>query len=104
MKTKLVNLTANNIIIGNRVIEPSGIIARFTSPLTKVGEADGVPLLISSSRNIANLPPEQDDTIYIVPGYIRTAVPARQDLASPAKVIRDLNGVAISCGALEINP
>jgi hypothetical protein len=42
--------------------------------------------------------------LYIVPGYVRTALPNRTDLASPTKLIRDGAGKIVGCGALEINP
>jgi hypothetical protein len=45
-----------------------------------------------------------DGILYIVPGYVRTALPNRTDLASPTKLIRDGAGKIVGCGALEINP
>lgn len=101
----IVNLTPYTInITGHKSIEPSGQTARLNSQLSKVGEVDGIPLLACHTSGVSNIPPADGKTIYIVASYIRSALPARKDLASPAKLIRNSGGTVIGCGALEVNP
>jgi len=102
---KLINLTPNTIIInGHPSVEPSGYIARVNTQMVQVGTANGVPLMISRSLGISNLPDPEPDTMYIVAGLVRTFVPDRKDVCSPAKLHRNEHGAVVGCSALEVNP
>lgn len=102
---KLVNLTHYEInITGHGVLKPSGSTIKSHSHLAQVDTFAGIPLMVSVKSGVTNIPNPAKDTLYIVPNYIREALPERKDLASPTKLIRDTNGAIIGCGALEVNP
>ena len=102
---KLINLTPHDIAItGYGIVEPSGQSVKVHSHLSKVADADGVPIMCCKESKVSNLPDPMDNILYIVPAYVRTALPQRTDLASPTKLIRDGAGRIVGCGALEINP
>ena len=67
-------------------------------------EVEGIPIFIRSGQNVVNLPEPEEGRLLIVTSYVREALPARKDLISPAKFIRDTNGVVIGCSAFEMNP
>jgi hypothetical protein len=100
----IINLTPNTISLpGGREIEPSGFVARVNSHMTQVGEVDGIPLLKSHYHSTMNLPDPSKEIMYIVSSIVRQHHPERNDLMSPAKLIRDPRGVIIGCGAFETN-
>jgi hypothetical protein len=102
---KLINLTPHDIVItGYGIVEPSGNSVKVHSHLSKVDDIDGVPIMCCKDARVSNLPDPHKGVLYIVPGYVRTALPHRKDLASPTKLIRDGAGRIVGCGALEINP
>lgn len=102
---KLINLTPHPIVIsGHETIDPSGYIARVNLHLCQIGEINGIPLMVSKNLGVCNLPDPQEDVMYIVPALVRTQVPERTDLCSPAKLIRNAHGGVVACSALEVNP
>lgn len=101
---QLINLTHYEInITGHGVVKPSGIAVKSHSHLAQVDTFAGIPLMVSVKSGVSNMPEPAKDTMYIVPAYIREALPDRHDVASPTKLIRDTNGVITGCGALEVN-
>jgi hypothetical protein len=101
----LVNLTPHPIVIsGHETIMPSGSIARVNTQLCNVGEVNGIPLMVSKNLGISNVPDPAPDTMYIVASMVRLQIPARRDLCSPSKLIRNQHGGVVACGALEVNP
>lgn len=103
-KIKLVNLTPHAIkITGYGVLEPSGMAARAHNHLSQIGDVNGIPLMISNFSGVSNLPEPIEGVMYVVPAYVREALPKRTDLASPAKFLRDATGNIIGCGAFEVN-
>lgn len=104
-ETKLVNLTQNAIqIAGFGLLKPSGMAARAHNNLSQIGDVNGIPLMISNFCGVSNLPEPVEGVLYVVPAYVREALPERTDLASPAKFLRDEAGHIIGCCALEVNP
>jgi hypothetical protein len=102
---KLINLTPHTIkITGHDPVEPSGYIARVNTHMAQVGEANKIPLVVSKSLGISNLPDPQPDTMFIVAGLVRMFVPDRKDVCSPAKLLRNEHGGVVGCSALEVNP
>jgi hypothetical protein len=102
---KLINLTPHTIkISGHESVEPSGYIARVNTQMCQVGNVNGIPLMVSKTLGMSNLPEPQPDTMFIVAGLVRLHVPNRKDVASPAKLIRNEHGSVVACGALEVNP
>jgi hypothetical protein len=101
---KLINLTPHEIKLPNGTsIEPSGYVARANTHLQQCGEMDGIPLLKSLIHSVSNLPEPQDGHMFIVPAIVRSHLSERNDLLSPAKLIRNNQGHVIGCGAFEIN-
>ena len=58
---------------------------------------------MGSYGKVSNLPEPKDGVLYIVSAAVRTALPERNDLASPAHLVRDEEGRIIGCLAFEIN-
>lgn len=102
---KLINLTKNPVVLPNgSIIEPCGYVSQANFKHLKVGEVDGVPLLVAKVQTITNIPEKEDPkTMYIVPSVVRLAMPHRMDLMSPSKLVRDKSGVIVGCNAFEVN-
>jgi hypothetical protein len=99
----IINLTPNSIKLPNgKTIQPSGIVARSNPRYEQVGEIMGVPLLVSHTESISNVPEAEAGTLLIVPTIVRVAMPKRRDLISPCKLIRDGNTI-VGCSSFETN-
>jgi hypothetical protein len=60
-----------------------------------------IPVLIPAEDDVVGLPMPQDDTYYIVTGLVAALMPDRDDLLSPAKVVRSgPGGKPLGCRAL----
>jgi hypothetical protein len=102
---KIINLTPHPInASGHPAIEPSGEIARVNAQTSQTGDINGIPVMETKSNGISGLPPEKKGVVYIVPSMVRQLLPLRRDLVSPAKLLRDRNGVVIGCVGFEMNP
>ena len=112
--TRLVNLTPHEVVIHHyhyvTTVAPSGNIARVVQKTLAVCTAwdavshtQCIPIVRSEYGAVEDLPAPVEDTIYIVSGMVRTALPTRTDIASPALLVRDVEGKIIGCKALEIN-
>lgn len=99
----LFNLTPHAISLPDRVIPPSGPIARCAEVTAPAGTVDGLELIRRSYGEVTNLPASQADTYYIVSSLVRTALPARLDLLSPGDIIRDANGKIVGVQNLITN-
>ena len=97
------NLTPHEVNIGDLDIEPSGVVARVNVNHREVGQHAGVPLLVGTYGEVTGLLEESEGLVYIVSAAVRTALPKRKDLASPAHLVRDDEGRIVGCLALEIN-
>jgi hypothetical protein len=84
-------------------IPPSGQVARCSVKSEKVGEAEGVDLFAASFGLVEDLPNPEEGTIFVVSMLVRSALPAREDLASPGDLIRDDKGQPVGCKGLNIN-
>lgn len=102
-KQRFVNLTPHEVNIGDLDFPASGTVARVVVEHHEIGEHAGVPLLVGSYGEVSNLPEPEEGVLYIVSAAVRTALPERKDLASPAHLVRDEEGRIIGCQALEIN-
>ena len=100
---QFVNLTPHEVNIGDLDLPASGLVARVAVEHRETGQHAGVTLLVGSYGEVSNLPEPVDGTLYIVSAAVRTALPGRKDLASPAHLVRDDEGRIIGCMALEIN-
>lgn len=100
----LVNLTPHLVNIGDIELPTSGVVARVKVEHQPAGTHADVPLVVGSYGDVSNLPEAMEGVLYVVSAAVRTALPHRKDLASPAHLVRDEEGRIIGCQALEINP
>jgi hypothetical protein len=96
---KFVNLTPHEITIvrGDEkiVIPPSGLVARVRATEEKVGEVDGIPVVVVNYGDVENLPAPEDGTIYLVSQIVLGAVRGRSDVLAPNTgkgAVRDAHG------------
>ena len=102
-KQLFVNLTPHEVNIGDFDFPASGTVARVVVEHHEIGNHAGIPLLVGSYGEVSNLPEPEEGVLYIVSAAVRTALPQRKDLGSPAHLVRDEEGRIIGCLALEIN-
>jgi len=102
----IVNLTPHTLNIHNEdrqlvvAVEPSGNVARCEVERTRRPDfrgAPGVPLFATAYGEVVDLPCEQWDTIYVVSGMARAAVPDRQDVFQPGELLRNDKGQVVGC-------
>jgi hypothetical protein len=95
----IINLTPHAItdVVTNKTFPPSGTVARVATTQTQVGDLDGIPLFSTTYGDIQDLPPQQDDTYYLVSLLVKQALPYRKDLLSPSTLVRDDKGNPIGC-------
>ena len=103
----LVNLTPHAINLltsdgGTITLPPSGTVARVSSKSVPVGEVDGVVLTRVTFGEVIDLP-APDGRCFIVSALVRSALPSRNDLASPGELVRDSAGNVIGCKSLILN-
>ena len=95
---KLVNLTPHVLKIYNEyeelvaTIPPSGDIARVSVTRAQDGRVGNIPLFRTTYGTVEGLPGAEPDTLYIVSGMVRAAVPHRSDVWQPGELLRDANG------------
>ena len=104
-----VNLTAHSLDL-----LPLGISiphadrpVKVTQNQKVVGMYEGIPVYEIEYLDIAGLPEQKEDTIYIVSApvlnYIREILPERKDFVAPFKAIKNSLGKTIGCSALRVN-
>ncbi len=96
---KIINLTPHMIVLNDGTeFPPSGTIARVSSSFSKVDEIDGIPIFSITYGDVENLPPEEENTIFIVSSMVLEALKNenRSDVVAPAtghpSVVRDEKG------------
>ena len=102
-KKMIINLTPHAVVIAGNTYAPAKIPARVSVKNETAGEIDGVPLVRGQRGAVAGLPDTVPGTIYIVSALVRTSIPTRCDLGSPAGLVRDDAGRVVGANALEIN-
>lgn len=101
-----VNLTPHSIKIVDGadqiclILPPSGNVARVDSKSVSRGSINSIPISSVIFGDVVGLPDASDDTMFIVSGMVRSAVPHRQDVASPGDLVRDSAGNVIGCRGL----
>ncbi len=107
--THFVNLTPHDVkIVGVRYLEhvtlpASGKVARVASTTTLAGEYEKIPMMRSTLGAVEGLPEPRDGVIYVVSALVRSAVPHRDDVASPGDLVRDERGNVVGCRGLVVN-
>jgi hypothetical protein len=99
-----VNLTPHPIVIvDGPTVPPSGTVARVTSSSINVRIIDGVAFSRVSFGEVVGLPDPVPGDTFIVSAMVRSAVPHRDDVASPGDLVRDDAGNVIGCRGLIVN-
>ena len=101
----LINLTPHDITFisengENRIIPPSGELARVAAKTVTVGYIDGIPVTTTEFGAVEGLPEPAANTIYIVSSLVAQRVPERIDVYVPSESVRDENGRIIGCKSL----
>lgn len=100
----IINLTPHVITVvtnnGNIEIKPSGVIPRVSVKTVPAGSINGIPLFRNEYGEVVDLPEEQEGTLLVVSGLLKSACPSRSDLVVPAKQIRDDQGRIVGCEGL----
>lgn len=68
-----------------------------------VGKAEEIPLYNTTFGNVVGLPSAEEGKFFIVSAIVRSAVPHRADIGSPADLVRDAAGNVVGAGSLDIN-
>ncbi len=100
---KLINLTPHRVTFSTGLtLEAASLPARLVQEYIQIDTLNDIPIYQTLYHDIVNLPPQEEDVYYIVSGLIRSALPHRKDLLSPAQLIRDTEGNVIGCNGLII--
>lgn len=84
------------------VFESTAIMTRVGVEEKFIKKICGIPVYSTKFTELINLPPEEENTYYIVSGYVGKAGKemGRNDLLIPSHQIRNEKGVVIGCTAL----
>ena len=102
----IVNLTPHDLNLYDEnenlvlIVVASGKVARVSVTRVKVGQICDVPIFKSEYGEVENLPAPAPDTIYVVSGMVRAAVPDRTDVYQPGRLLRDENGRVVGAVGL----
>jgi hypothetical protein len=98
---KIINKTPHPVTVAGYTCEPDAEPARCTAQTVQVGDLAGIPLFQTSYGDVYGLPPERDDTVYIVSAITAQAVRGkRRDCYIVAETIRDDTGRIVGCRGL----
>ena len=104
---KLINLTPHEVVLCGIKIAASGTLARVAMTRKQVGQLDIdgtiVPIYNTVRGVVTGLPEAVDGISYFVSGQVRSELPDRRDIYSPADLVRDSAGIVIGCGSLDSN-
>ncbi len=78
-------------------VPPSGTTARIKVERKLTGERSGVPLFETVAGECDELPAPQENTIYVVSGFVRAAVADRADVFQPGELLRNDAGQVVGC-------
>jgi hypothetical protein len=98
----IINLTPHPLVLETEnstiTIESSGI-ARCKAIETEADHIDGVPIVTTQFGAVTGLPDPAPDVVYVVSSITAQAVPDRQDVFVPARLVRDDKGRIVACRA-----
>lgn len=80
-------------------IPPCGAVARLTTERVLVGHVGDIPIFKTVLGEVMNLPSPHPEVIYVVSGFVRSAV-QRHDLYQPGELLRDAEGRVVGCVGL----
>jgi hypothetical protein len=100
------NLTPHKIDIitqnGTITIQPSGIVARMAVNSVKVGLLGDIDIFKTEFGDVQDLPNKELGVVYIVSALVATHV-KREDVLSPAELVRDALGNVVGCKGLQVH-
>lgn len=76
-------------------------IARVSSESKIVDTLNGVPITETVFGEVTGLPPEAEDTYYVVSRMVASAASERRDLLVPGLQVRDEQGRVVGCKSLD---
>ncbi len=80
-----------------KTYEPEGsAIPRCSMREEEIGVIDNVPVVKNTYGEVTDLPPEEEDTYYIVSALVANAA-KRSDLLIPSRMVRDTEGKILGC-------
>lgn len=94
---RVVLLDDDNNIIKGYVSEG---IARVSTEIIPEGYLGSVKFVSQKFGEVQGLPEEKNNVLYIVSSMVKAALPNRQDLVTPAELVRDSEGNVIGCRSL----
>jgi len=82
-----------------RTVPASGHVARVASSTRSIGTSVlGAPVKATTTRGaVGGLPDEQEGVVFVVSGFVRSALIGRPDVVSPGALVRDAAGDVIGC-------
>lgn len=93
---------------GERVVEPSGQVARCQTTSTLIDIVDGVEFYVTTYGSVTGLLAPRPGVLLIVSGLVKTRAeledPSRVDLASPGALVRDEEGRVVGSRGLNVHP
>lgn len=103
----IINLTPHALTIFDsdrrvvRIVEASGTVARVSVNRRLIAVEDGIEFYATTYGEPVGLPEPQPNTIYVVSGLLRAAVPERSDLWQPGELLRNDAGQPVGCIGLQ---
>jgi hypothetical protein len=103
---KFVNLTPHDITVivdGKTIVFPkTDKVARCKTATTHVNNIDGIPIYATRFGDVMDLPPMEENKMFIVSALVKDREYTRQDLVSPGNLIRNADGVVVGCQGFNI--
>jgi len=103
---KIVNLTSHDIydVVGKNWYPATNQVAKVTYTEKTLAIFNGTPIIEYVYSEPVGLPEPEEGTLYIVSSVVLNAMKGkRDDLISPAKIVRDTRGVPIGCQGFRVN-
>lgn len=101
---EIINLTPHDIVVmadGEEIARfQSQGVARATMERVETGKmllGGRVPLYRRKCVGLEGLPQPQENTYYIVSGYVKSECPEREDVICPDTFLRDESGRILGC-------
>lgn len=103
---RFVNLTPHDIAVivdGKTTVFPkTSTVARCLITRTKVNNIDGIPIYATRFGDVMDLPPMEENKMFIVSALVKDREYTRQDLVSPGNLVRNSEGVVVGCEGFNI--
>lgn len=105
---KIKNYTPHELCImqlGKTIVRvPSSGVARVERDTFPRADVCGVPTQTVSLGDVTGLPEKEAGVFLVVSAMIREALLYRDDIGSPAGLVRDRAGLVIGCTSFDVNP